>query len=81
MLCNNDDSSLPVLINRQPQINKDIGTHKNIPFLPTGLAIGVRGNLWTIGTWNCSLAWNVRPQWKKLQDKHDQDWTHYKKDK
>ena len=31
ILCNNDESNLTVLINRQPQLNENIDTCKNIP--------------------------------------------------
>ena len=39
LLCDNDESSLTVLMNRQPQLIKNIGTCTDIPFLPTAVAV------------------------------------------
>ena len=36
ILYNNDDNNFTSLINRQHQVNEDINTHKNIPFISTG---------------------------------------------
>ena len=42
-----------LLIKKQPHLNKDIYTHKNIPFLPTGSTVAVQeedDGLWKHGT-------------------------------
>ena len=41
-LCDNDKGNLIVFINRQPQSNGDIITHKNIPSLSIGPTLAVQ---------------------------------------
>ena len=51
--CNNGNSNHSVLINRQPQTNKDVNTHRNVPFLSTRSIVVVHSayeGLWTHGT-------------------------------
>ena len=53
VLCDNNEGTHTVLINRQPQISEDVDTHENIPFLTTGSTVAVQqedGRLWTHGT-------------------------------
>ena len=52
-MCNNDESNHAEVINRWCQINEDIDTHRNIPFLPTGSSVAVKwedAGPWTHGT-------------------------------
>ena len=42
VLCDNDKINLSVLVDRQTNSNEDIGTHKNIPFLPAGSMVAVQ---------------------------------------
>ena len=52
-MCNNDESNHTALKNRQTQVSKDINTHKNTSFVPTGSIVAVQqehGGLWTHGT-------------------------------
>ena len=53
ILCDDDESSLTGLMIRQPQLNDDIDTHKNIPFIPTRSTVAVQkegSRLWMHGT-------------------------------
>ena len=42
MLFDNDENNHTSLISRQPNVNEDVNTHENIPFLPVGSTVAVQ---------------------------------------
>ena len=74
LLCDNDETTLSILINRQPQLNEDVDTHKNIPFYIYRMnCSSAEGRPQNMDVLNCSWTWNRRPQYGKLQHNSNQD--------
>ena len=70
-----------MLIKSQPWVSKDVDTHKNISFLPTGSTVACSktiGN--TMDALNHTGTWKRRPQGKKLQIESNKNWTQIHQD-